>query len=204
MTAPTTSLTAPSTTTTTSTTKTAFISGPIDTGPDNTYFRTYYIPRINTAIEQGHDFIIGPVPSGVDHDALYYLLAYPIHPTRITIFVTPAENSAFGDGFRKLHVNVRVVGDLSATSRDRDAAMTGASSYDILRWRTSGEAREFYGDIWREGYVTNTERNWRRRRGISEMTLVREEDVDIVCGDEKPSYGRRAVDMLYGSWSGNS
>ncbi|KAF7587870.1 hypothetical protein BBP40_006639 [Aspergillus hancockii] len=174
----------------TSSPKEAFISGPIDTGPNATYFHTHYVPQIKTAISQGHNFIIGPVPSGVDHDALHYLLAYPISPSRITIFVTPAEDNAFGAGFRKLNVNMRVVGDLSATSRDRDAAMTGASSYDILRWRRSDEAKEFYGGMYREGYLTNTERNWRRRRGISEMAVVREEDVDIFCG-EKRSVGRR-------------
>ncbi|KAE8403332.1 hypothetical protein BDV37DRAFT_250771, partial [Aspergillus pseudonomiae] len=157
--------------------ETAFISGPVDTGPDNTYFHTHYVPRINAAIDRGHRFVIGPV-TGVDRAALDYLLAYPIPPSHITIFVTPTENILMGDEFRARAVNVHVVdGCRNMTTRERDAAMTRASTYDILRWRPRTESREFYGQLYREGYVTNTEMNWRRRRGISETEIVREEDV---------------------------
>lgn len=146
----------------------AFISGPLDTGHNASYFQTHYIPRLNDAISRGDIFIIGPIPHGVDQDALHYLLSYPIAPSRITIFVTPAEDLMWGEGFRKLQVNVRAVGDMNATTGIRDAAMTNASDYDILRWRTREEARAFYGEMFRDGYVTNTERNWRRRRGIGQ------------------------------------
>ena len=155
----------------------AFISGPIDTGQDATYFHTHYVLHINAAITRGDQFVIGPLPYGVDADALSYLLAYPISPDRITIFVTPSENQIWGRKFDQLKVNVVEVE--GQTTGERDAAMTKASTYDILRWRNKGEAKEFYGNMWTEGYVTNTERNWRRRRGIGMDEVVREEDVDL-------------------------
>ncbi|KAE8326235.1 hypothetical protein BDV39DRAFT_177348 [Aspergillus sergii] len=182
----------------------AFISGPLDVGPDNIYFHTHYVHQINTAIERGHRFVIGPV-AGVDRAALDYLLAYPIPPSHITIFVTPTENILMGDEFRSRAVNVHVVdGSMNMTTRDRDAAMTKASSYDILRWRPRTEAKEFYGRMYREGYVTNTEMNWRRRRGITEMEMVREEDVDIFRDEKKRSVGKQAVDALCGSFRSGS
>jgi hypothetical protein len=148
--------------------KTAFISGPTDTGPNASFFSKHYTPSLNTAIAAGHNFIIGPILSGVDADALDYLLAYPITPTRITIYMTYSENKAWGSMFRARGVRVFVLGDISATTAMRDAQMTADSDYDILRWRTEEEAREFYGEMYRGGYVTNTERNWRRRRGLAE------------------------------------
>ncbi|KAL5335986.1 hypothetical protein BJX70DRAFT_401043 [Aspergillus crustosus] len=144
-----------------------FISGPIDTGPDSSYFKTHYIPQINTAITSGHNFIIGPILSGVDADALSYLLSYPISTSRITIFMTVSEDKAWGNQFRRRGVNTSVLEDRSATAQNRDAAMTEASDYDILRWRTEEESREFYGGLFRAGHVSNTERNWRRRQGLA-------------------------------------
>ncbi|KAI9924851.1 hypothetical protein MW887_006708 [Aspergillus wentii] len=167
--------------------ETAFISGPLETGSDASYFHTHYVPRINEAISRGDHFVIGPTPHGVDANALDYLLAYPISPSRITIFVTPLEDEMWGDRFRKLNVNMHVLqGDTNLTARDRDAAMTAASSYDILRWRTRNEARAFYGARFTEGFVTNTERNWRRRAGISEAVVVQgvEGEMEVV-GEQK-------------------
>ncbi|KAL1966050.1 hypothetical protein VTN77DRAFT_4798 [Rasamsonia byssochlamydoides] len=154
--------------TTSSPTQTAFISGPLDTGPNQSYFVSHYIPLINAALSRGDKFVIGPIPSGVDADALAYLLSQPAVSAspaeRITIFVTREEDRLWGAKFRSLGVKVHVV--QSANPRARDAAMTRASNYDILRWRTPEEARALYGAAWREGHVTNTERNWRRRRGL--------------------------------------
>ncbi|KAL3458414.1 hypothetical protein BJX64DRAFT_266734 [Aspergillus heterothallicus] len=148
--------------------KTAFISGPVDTGPDSAFFAKHYIPSLTTAIAAGHNFVIGPILSGVDAEALDYLLAYPILPSRITVYTTYAENAAWGDVFRARGVKVFVLENLHATTGMRDARMTAESDYDILRWRTEEEAREFYGGLFRGGHVTNTERNWRRRRGLAE------------------------------------
>lgn len=154
----------------------AFISGPLNTGRDAGYFHAHYAPRIDAAITRGDHFVIGPIPSGVDADALAYLLEYPVLSDRITVFVTVAEDQMWGKKFRELKVNVHVQGQ---TTAERDAAMTQASSYDILRWRKRAEAKELYGAMWREGYVTNTERNWRRRRGIGLDEMVREDELDF-------------------------
>jgi hypothetical protein len=158
----------------------AFISGPVDSGPNEVYFHTHYVPRIQKAIDNGHKFVIGPIPSGIDADALDYLLAYPVAPSRITIFVTPAEEKMFGPRFRALSVNLQVVE--SQMTQERDAAMTQASTYDILRVRTTEEARAFYGGMARPGYVTNTERNWRRRRGVAEDLLIGAEEINCSMG----------------------
>ncbi|PYH90738.1 hypothetical protein BO71DRAFT_422059 [Aspergillus ellipticus CBS 707.79] len=147
----------------------AFISGPLNTGPNETYFHTHYAPIIERAISRGDDFVIGPLPYGVDSDAL-------VSPSRITIFVTPAEDGIWRSRFHAAGVNIRVVG--GQTTGERDAAMTAASTYDILRVRTIKEERAFYGGSWREGYVTNTERNWKRRRGISETDRVGAEEIN--------------------------
>ncbi|PLB35396.1 uncharacterized protein BDW47DRAFT_128191 [Aspergillus candidus] len=143
----------------------AFISGPIDTGPRAEYFKTHYVAPIDAAIARDHRFVIGPIPSGVDADTLDYLLAYPVEPSRITVFVTGTEDQTAGDGFRARGVNVQVVGDRTTLPRERDAAMTAASTYDILRIRTEEEAQELYGRAYRPGHMTNTEFNWKRRRG---------------------------------------
>ncbi|KAJ9207166.1 hypothetical protein DTO164E3_440 [Paecilomyces variotii] len=170
----------------------AFISGPLDTGPDASYFRKHYTKRVDSAIARGDDFIIGPIPYGVDADALYYLLAYPVSPSRITIFVTPDEDRMWGTKFRNRGVRVNVLKHDPERGtpgpRDRDAAMTANSTYDILRWRTRDEAKQFYGKAWRDGHLTNTERNWRRRRGIGEDVVIKEEDIDFFMGDDRAKY----------------
>ncbi|KAL4739070.1 hypothetical protein BDV11DRAFT_170450 [Aspergillus similis] len=86
--------------------KVTFISGPIDTGPDNVYFHRHYVQPIKAAVAAGHNFVIGPILSGVDADALDYLLKYPIAPSRITIFMTIGEDNAWGNTFRAQGVNV--------------------------------------------------------------------------------------------------
>ncbi|GAD91914.1 hypothetical protein PVAR5_0497 [Paecilomyces variotii No. 5] len=167
----------------------AFISGPLETGPDASYFREYYTKRIDAAIARGDEFVIGPIPYGVDADALDYLLAYPISPSRITVFVTPDEDRMWGNNFRCRGVRVTVLKydpeRGTPGPRDRDATMTANSTYDILRWRTRNEAKSFYGKAWRDGHLTNTERNWRRRRGIGEEVIIREEDVDSFMEDNE-------------------
>ncbi|KAL2835286.1 hypothetical protein BDW59DRAFT_168521 [Aspergillus cavernicola] len=173
-------------------TKVAFISGPINTGPDAAYFHTHYKAEIDIAIAAGHAFVIGPITTGVDADALSYLQGYPILPSRITIFLTPSEDRAWGDEFRSRNVNVHVLEDITATSQNRDAAMTAASDYDILRWRTEDEAREVYGNQYRAGHVTNTERNWRRRRGISFAAKLGDKDYVRYSNEDKFGLGRQA------------
>ncbi|KAJ5095705.1 hypothetical protein NUU61_005061 [Penicillium alfredii] len=157
-----------------------FISGPHDTGSNQAYFHTYYTLRIDHAISRNYNFVIGPLPYGVDSDALAYLLIRSVSPRKITIFLTPAEHEAWGNKFHALGVNTHQVEGESAI--DRDAAMTRASLYDILRVRTHGEAQEQYGKLWERGYVTNTERNWKRRRDIPENKAVCPEEINFTMG----------------------
>jgi hypothetical protein len=158
-------------------TQTAFVSGPLDTGRDSIYFTTHYPDLLDTAIARGDRFVVGPIPTGVDADALAYLLQYheehPDSKIRVTVYVTLHEHQTWGDVLRsrdggKGVLDVCVVD--TQDPRERDAAMTRDSTYDILRWRTEEEARLFYGSLYREGVVTSTERNWRRRRGL-DVTL---------------------------------
>ncbi|KAF2737434.1 hypothetical protein EJ04DRAFT_561594 [Polyplosphaeria fusca] len=147
------------------TTRTAFISGPLD--PSDAYFRLHYEPLIQTAIRAGDSFIVGPV-AGVDAMALSFLLRSGVQPQRITVYMAHFEyyDEPRKLAFETLGVNVRLVGPATATTRDRDAAMTAASDYDILRYRTEAEAKAEYGPRWYPR-VSNTEMNERRRRGIS-------------------------------------
>ncbi|GFN11702.1 hypothetical protein AtubIFM56815_009242 [Aspergillus tubingensis] len=164
--------------------QTAFISGPINTGPNEAYFHSHYPPLLTAAIARNDSFVLGPLPYGVDSDALSYLLQYPVSPTKITVFVTSQEDGLWGLQLRALGVNIHVVEGNS--TRDRDAAMTAASTYDILRIRPEEEAREVYGELCKERYVTNTERNWRRRRGMGEDEKV---EAEVINGDVRAGLG---------------
>lgn len=143
----------------------AFISGPLD--PTDNYFTEHYKPRIDSAVQDGHHFVVGPV-EGIDTVALHYLLEYPLSPSRITVYMAHFEfnNAALREHFESLGVNVKSVGDASSTTRDRDAKMTEDSDYDILRYRTELEAKALYGKGWWPR-VSNTEMNERRRKGIT-------------------------------------
>jgi hypothetical protein len=75
--------------------------------------------------------------------------------------------------FTSLGVNANGVED-AYTTRERDAAMTRDSDYDILRYRTEDEAKEVYGSMWWPR-VSNTELNERRRRGITSQVYSADE-----------------------------
>ncbi|KAF2871523.1 hypothetical protein BDV95DRAFT_572211 [Massariosphaeria phaeospora] len=160
--------------------RTAFISGPLD-APDE-YFDTHYRARIDQAIRDGDNFVMGPV-AGIDTMALQYLLAHPdgVLPRRITVYMAHFEYQTVArrKSFEALGVNVREVGDVHTTTGMRDAKMTEESDYDVLRYRSESEAKEWYGSAWWPR-VSNTEMNERRRKGVwsREYTLggsVREE-----------------------------
>lgn len=141
--------------------RTAFISGPLDPSPE--YFSTHYIPELNLAISAGDNFVIGPV-AGVDNLSLNHLLSQRVDPTRICIYMASFEY-AIPQLRREFEAKgVMVLNTGGVTTRERDAAMTRNSEYDILRYRSEAEAREVYGRSWRPR-VSNTEMNERRRRG---------------------------------------
>ncbi|KAF8208441.1 hypothetical protein K438DRAFT_274369 [Mycena galopus ATCC 62051] len=141
--------------------QTAFISGPMDV--DMTYFATHYQARVDAAAAAGHAFVVGPVV-GIDKLALHYLAEH-VDRTRITVYMAAFEYArvTWREQYEELGVNVKEVVD-AQTTRDRDAAMTRDSDYDILRYRTEEEAKELYGEKWWPR-VSNTEMNERRRVG---------------------------------------
>ncbi|KAF7195011.1 hypothetical protein HII31_03685 [Pseudocercospora fuligena] len=157
----------------------AFISGPLEVS--TAYFDRYYKPRIADAINADHNFVIGPV-SGIDALALQCLLDQHVAPPRIRIYMAGFEIASRPKFVEELEAQLgpesiveakKEDGSEALTTWDRDAAMTRASDYDILRFRTEREQKAIYGQTWRPR-VSNTERNWRRRKGDTGM-----EDRDI-------------------------
>ncbi|KAK4507723.1 hypothetical protein PRZ48_001458 [Zasmidium cellare] len=151
-------------------TLTAFISGPLDVS--TAYFTRYYRSRIDDAISSGHKFVIGPL-SGIDALALEYLLSRNVESSRIKIYMAGfeiASRPTFVAEMKRRLGDDGVVeakkgdGTDALTTWDRDAAMTRDSDYDILRFRTEAEQKSIFGDRWGPR-VSNTERNWRRRKG---------------------------------------
>jgi len=153
----------------------AFISGPLDASDE--YFATHYAPRILSALASGDSFVIGPV-RGVDTLALQFLLdpIQNVDPSRITIFMAEFEHArtTWREEYEAKGVRVWKEG---VTTRERDAAMTRESDYDILRYRTEAEAKELYGAEWWPR-VSNTEINEERRK--------RGKDKGLPDGDLRP------------------
>lgn len=129
---------------TTMTSRVAFVSGPIDVSED--YFHKYYVPRLRTAVEQGDSFVIGPV-AGIDTFALHYLLTL-VSPSRVSVYMAEFEYTDTRRRKAYEDLGVKVVDTGEATTRERDAAMTRDSGYDILRYRTEQECKELYGPTW--------------------------------------------------------
>jgi hypothetical protein len=143
----------------------AFISGPIDV--TEAYFTQHYEDSIRKAIAAGHHFVIGPI-RGIDTLALHFLLEQSVPPSRITVYMAEFEytNLIWRQQYLDRGVNV-VEAVPGATTAQRDAAMTAASDYDILRYRTEEECKTLYGPRWYPR-VSNTEMNERRRAADKE------------------------------------
>lgn len=144
--------------------KIAFISGPL--GSDTDYFNTHYLPLLRHAVEENHHFIVGP-SRGIDTQARRYLLHEArILPTRITIFLNGTETSRLRPKLKSFEASGGKVVVAGRNHTERDVAMTRASHYDILRYRTEAECRVLYGDAYRKR-VSGTEKNeLRRQQGI--------------------------------------
>ncbi|KAF2450088.1 hypothetical protein P171DRAFT_204800 [Karstenula rhodostoma CBS 690.94] len=100
--------------------------------------------------------------------------------------------------FTSLGVHVVEVGD-AITTRERDAAMTRDSDYDILRYRSEEEARAVYGKGWWPR-VSNTEMNERRRCGDGSQEY-RGDGVgegDGADGENRKGDGRSRLAKLFG------
>jgi hypothetical protein len=143
----------------------AFISGPIDATEE--YFSQHYKPAILDAIAADDTFVVGPI-HGIDTLTLHFLLTQNIAPNRITVYMADFEyhDTERRKRYEKLGVNV-VEAVPGRTTGERDAAMTNASDYDILRYRTERECKELYGALW-YARVSNTEKNERRRAALKE------------------------------------
>ncbi|KAK3679960.1 hypothetical protein LTR78_000337 [Recurvomyces mirabilis] len=127
----------------------ALISGPLEVSHE--YFKHYYEPRITKAIAADDHFVVGPV-SGIDALALDHLLdTAHVPPSRISVHMAGFEALSRPVFVKKLESRgVQVVNVSEATTTwDRDAAMTRASDYDILRYRTEWEQQAIYGHRWR-------------------------------------------------------
>ncbi|KAF2186357.1 hypothetical protein K469DRAFT_707018 [Zopfia rhizophila CBS 207.26] len=181
--------------------RTAFISGPLDASEE--YFNTHYVPHLQTAIQKGDHFVMGPV-AGIDTLSLHYLLSQNVDPKRITVFMAHFEyqNASWRKSYEELGVSVKEVGSLGTTTRDRDAAMTQASDYDILRYRSEEEAKELYGSIWWPR-ISNTEMNERRRKGVTSQAYnlggsvaPKLKDSDGKEGKESVSTGKKLLKLL--------
>ncbi|KAJ7471306.1 hypothetical protein B0H11DRAFT_1730602 [Mycena galericulata] len=142
--------------------RTAFISGPL--APTPTYFAEHYAPRLDASITQGHAFVLGP-SRGIDTLALTYLKQHGVPTARVTVFLSESEGTQAWQKFADQGVGVVVAG---RGHTERDAAMTAASDYDILRYQTEAECRALYGSKYR-ARVSGTQLNEMRRK---EMEVV--------------------------------
>jgi len=143
-------------------TKVAFVSGPI--APPPTYFEKHYENLLRDAIASDYSFVLGPAP-GIDTLALRFLVEHGVNPTKITVYLAEFQERTYRSSLEWLeelggHIHVEGV-----TTSDRDAAMTRASDYDILRYMTIQEQKAHYGE---EYYprVSATQKNERRRQGL--------------------------------------
>lgn len=143
-----------------------FISGPLEVPVE--YFTTYYVPLIERGMSLGHNFILGP-SCGIDSMAFQYLVSTPQRrypATRVAVYLSQNEAPRLWpkyNWFEKIGGTIVVAG---RNHTARDGAMTRASHYDILRYRTEEESRVLYGADYR-ARVSGTEKNeLRRKTGI--------------------------------------
>lgn len=138
----------------------AFISGPLDA--DTAYFNVHYLPRIQEAIDKGHHFIIGP-SRGIDTLAFDYLKKSHVSINRIHLYLNNSEETRLRRNFRKFEEVGGMLVIVKGGHTERDAMMTAASHYDILRYRTEEECRALFGERYRTR-VSGTEKNEIRRQ----------------------------------------
>ncbi|KAF9030996.1 hypothetical protein BDZ89DRAFT_1064317 [Hymenopellis radicata] len=144
----------------TSSTKIAFISGPLE--PDQAYFATHYIPLLQTALAQNHHFVLGAA-RGIDSLARRYLLHEARIPaSHITVFLSSHEAARLRPKLASFETAGGLLAIAGKNHTARDAEMTKASHYDILRYRTDAECRALYGSAYRKR-ISGTERNELRR-----------------------------------------
>jgi hypothetical protein len=138
----------------------AFISGPLEVEP--AYFDTHYAPRIQQAIREGHLFILGP-SRGTDTHAFEFLKKSGVPASRIRVYLNSSEETRIRGVFKQFEQAGGSVVMVKGGHDQRDEAMTRASHYDILRYRTEQECRALYGATYRKR-ISGTEKNELRRK----------------------------------------
>ena len=138
----------------------AFISGPLEVEPG--LFETHYAPRIQKAIKEGHHFILGPA-RGTDTLAFKFLKNSGIPASRIRVYLNSRKDTIFRGKFKQFEEEGGRVVTVEGGHTERDEAMTRASHYDILRYRTEEESRAFFGASYRKR-ISGTEKNELRRK----------------------------------------
>jgi len=138
----------------------AFISGPlvVETG----YFDKHYAPRIQQAIREGHLFILGP-SRGTDTLAFDFLKKSGVPASRIRVYLNSSEETRIRGVFKQFEQAGGSVVMVKGGHDQRDEAMTRASHYDILRYRTEQECQVLYGAAYRKR-ISGTEKNELRRK----------------------------------------
>ncbi|KIM39002.1 hypothetical protein M413DRAFT_447364 [Hebeloma cylindrosporum] len=145
----------------------AFISGPLERDP--AYFERYYASRILKAIRAGHMFVLG-CSRGTDTIAYNFLGRYGVVTSRIRIYMNSSEETQIRGAFKQFEQAGGSVVIVKGGHEERDEAMTRASHYDILRYRTESECQSRYGAAYRK-HVSDTEKNELRRKAGLGLTM---------------------------------
>jgi hypothetical protein len=134
-----------------------FISGHIDV--DEEFFNLHYKEKIDEAINNNGNFIIGDAV-GIDRFAQIYLydkLKNEQH--RLTIY------HMFDKPRFLINNNIKCIGGFKSDN-DRDKAMTLNSDIDIAYVRTNEECKILYGDKYDPKRKNGTLKNIERRKKL--------------------------------------
>lgn len=132
--------------------KTYFISGHLDLSEED--FRLHYVPKIDNAIEEGANFIIGDA-FGADLMAQLYLKENNIATDKVTIC------HMYKKPKNKNPSNYPTIGGFK-NHDEKDSYMTEHSDEDIAYVRSIEEQKRLYGDKYRYR-ISGTEKNIIRR-----------------------------------------
>ena len=138
----------------------AFVSGPLEVEPGD--FETHYASRIQKAIKEGHLFVLGP-SRGTDTLAFEFLRNSGVPANRIQVYLSSREDTLIKGNFKQFEQEGGSVVMVEGGHTERDEAMTRASHYDILRYRSEEECLAFYGAGYKKR-ISGTEKNELRRK----------------------------------------
>ena len=169
----------------------AFISGPLEVEPGR--FETHYAPRIQKAIEEGHLFILGP-SRGTDTIAFKFLKNSGVPASRIRVYLSSREDTLIKKNFKQFEQEGGSVVMVEGGHTQRDEAMTRASHYDILRYRTEEECRALYGSRYKTR-ISGTEKNELRRKAGLGLVMPTTEGESTVRESSEDWMGLRMIKL---------